>query len=67
MIAASRHRVEADDLLNNREDEVATGLDDTAAEDDHVGIEEMTDVEAGVTEGFRSCAYDLRNNFIFLL
>lgn len=67
MIAASWHRVEADDLLNNREDEVAAGLDDTAAEDNHVGIEEMTDIEAGVTEGFCSCAYDLRNNFIFLL
>lgn len=67
VFAAAGERMQADDLLDDGKDEIATGLDDTAAEDDHVGIQEVADVEAGVAEGFGSFAHDFSDELVFLL
>jgi len=67
MIAAAGHGVQTNDLLNDGEDEIATGFEDTAAEYDQIGVEQMADVEAGVAEGFGGFAHDFSDQFVFLL
>lgn len=67
VFATSGERVQTDDLLDDGEDEIATGLDDTAAQDDEVWIQEVADVEAGIAEGFGGLAHDFGDEFVFLL
>jgi len=67
MIAAAGQGMQTNDLLYDRENEIATGFDDTAAEDNHIGVEQMADVEAGVAERFGGFADDLSDELVFLL
>jgi len=58
------HGIQPDDVFHNRHDEVAARLDDAAAEDDRLGVDQVPHVEAGVAQHFGRASHHFGDQFI---